>query len=317
MAQEEEWLMRSEVADYVRENPHPDLIKFYNPLVNKCPHCGESRNGNNANMKIQWSRVNGKSVPKLPKKICTDECLDKELKHFIQGHDPIIESIAKQYALSQKFPHGTMFNFGGNIRNYHDTLFIWDDKLQKVVRLDMNLEFGREKENGEYREYRSGGIPINFLVGNGDFNPNTWRTYFKNGTPCYPNMDLIKQMRDAAKPNKGYSYFDVNINGKSYHVSYEPDLLKGKWESCYIVYNKTYTEGEYIIAKSGDPSWRGNRNKTVKNANSGLNRLAALPRLKANHSPNSNAFKALSAEEHNLIMKHLGGKTRKNRKRRY
>ena len=68
MAQEEEWLMRSEVADYLRENPHPDLIKFYNPSVNKCPHCGESRNGNNANMKIQWSRVNGKSVPKLPKK---------------------------------------------------------------------------------------------------------------------------------------------------------------------------------------------------------------------------------------------------------
>jgi len=63
-----------------------------------------------------------------------------------------------------------------------------------------------------------------------------------------------------------------------------------------------------------------NKRRTLKapsaqaNANAGLNRLAALPGLKAQHAPNSNMFKALNKEEKNLIMKHLGGRSRKNRK---
>jgi len=39
-----------------------------------------------------------------------------------------------------------------------------------------------------------------------------------------------------------------------------------------------------------------------------------LPGLKSQHAPNSNTFKALDKEEKNLITKHLGGRSRKNRK---
>lgn len=61
--------------------------------------------------------------------------------------------------------------------------------------------------------------------------------------------------------------------------------------------------------------WTESRNNGTRrnNTNAGLNRLAALPELKAQHAPNSNAYKALNAEEKNLIMKHLGGKRRNNR----
>jgi len=58
----------------------------------------------------------------------------------------------------------------------------------------------------------------------------------------------------------------------------------------------------------------GTRRNNANNSNAGLNRLSQMTALKAQHAPNSNAYKALAAEEHNLIMKHLGGK-RSDKKR--
>lgn len=64
--------------------------------------------------------------------------------------------------------------------------------------------------------------------------------------------------------------------------------------------------------------WTESRNNATRrnnnnNSAAGLNRLSQMTALKAQHAPNSNAYKALAAEEHNLIMKHLGGKRRNNR----
>jgi hypothetical protein len=56
--------------------------------------------------------------------------------------------------------------------------------------------------------------------------------------------------------------------------------------------------------------WTENKNNATRRNNGGLNRLAQMKELKAQHAPNSNSWTALNAEETALRNKYLGGKSK-------
>jgi hypothetical protein len=58
--------------------------------------------------------------------------------------------------------------------------------------------------------------------------------------------------------------------------------------------------------------WTENKNNATRRNNGGLNRLAQMKTLKAQHAPNSNNWAALNAEEMALRNKYLGGKSRRS-----
>jgi len=394
-----------ELVHIVRANPPPSLIAHYVPTEDKCPHCGEYRKeGMNwggrgwqhrrvdPNIHIKFRTIAGKKTVLLGKKICTDDCLENELKKMIEEDDPVALDILKQFALQSGFENGTAFKVDtGDTRNRG--LMFWDDNIKEIIPADSDL-------NGGY-----GGVPINFLIGDGDFTPTDWEDDFLSGiVEAYPNMKLIVEMRNYAAAHPEDKKMDVTINGNDFEIRYNPTEMNGKWESCTLMLrngsilkaapgdkrkrskaendaaleaaeahvatkvaasaNNTpnnayvpntpeesatkaadrkaalakYSENlgkafalpkfdahrRYAISKAkknlNDTYAAISKRRTLKasnaqaNANAGLNRLAALPGLKAQHAPNSNTFKALDKEEKNLIMKHLGGRSRKNRK---
>ena len=320
------------LVDIVRANPPPSLTAHYVPTVDRCPHCGEHRkDGVNGyyeirtvdpQIHIKFRTIAGKRTVLLGKKICTDICLKKELKKMIEKESPVALDILTKIAITEGYTHGTAFKVDtGDTRNRG--LMFWDDKQKKTIPADSDL-------NGGY-----GGVPINFPVGDGDFSPDKWDYDFSAGVVCaYPNMNLIVEMKNYAAAHPEDKKMEVTINGKHFDVIYDPKKMEGKWNTCTInsrygrirvtpgeggrtMYNPAGLEAAeaHVAVKTGVNNRAANKAPNANN-NAGLNRLAALPGLKAQHAPNSNAFKALNAEEKNLIMKHLGGTKRKRKNQR-
>jgi len=225
-----------ELVHYVRANPPPELIKYYDPTKDKCPHCGEDRKeGMNwggrgwqhrrvdPNIHIKFRTIEGKRTVLLGKKICNDECLEKQLSKMIEEESPALLAIAKQVVLANGFANGTAFKFGDDgYRN--NGLMFWDDINKEIVSADSDL-------NGGY-----GGVPINFLIGDGDFTPTDWEDDFLEGiVEAYPNMKLIVEMRNYAAANPEDTKMEVTINGNYFDVKYKPVEMNGKWESCTLM----------------------------------------------------------------------------------
>jgi len=226
----------SELVHIVRANPPPSLIAHYVPTEDKCPHCGEYRKeGMNwggrgwqhrrvdPNIAIKFRTIAGKRTVLLGKKICTDDCLGNELIKMIEKGDPVAEDILKQFALQNKFENGTAFKVDtGDTRNRG--LMFWDDNIKEIIPADGDL-------NGDY-----GGVPINFLIGDGDFTPTDWEDDFLMGVvECYPNMKLIVEMRNYAAANPEDKQMDITINGNYFEIRYNPTEMSGKWESCTLM----------------------------------------------------------------------------------
>ena len=104
--------------------------------------------------------------------------------------------------------------------------------------------------------------------------------------------------------------------GSTKPVAFVPVDVDEKVESQWVGHKSPKHNG---IAEPKDWAfWTESRNNGTRrnnNGNAGVNRLAQIPALKAQHALNSNAYKALNAEEKNLIMKHLGGARRSRTKR--
>ncbi len=253
-----------DLVKLVRENPAPELIQHYVPQSDECPHCGEHRRPGfnhvkyrpikvNDNMQIKFRRVEGKTVVLLGKKICTDKCLEKELTKMIEKDSPEILAVVKKIAVDSDFDNGTAFKLGDGYRN--STVVFWDKKNQKVIPADSDL-------NGGY-----GGVPINFLIGDGDFTPSEWEDDLLGGVvESYPNMRLILEMKTKAENNinNGNNNSDrkkknisVLINEKRFTIKYNPEAMKGKWESCTLMLRN----GDLIA----EPGSRAKRN-TIKTA---------------------------------------------------
>lgn len=242
----------SELVAIVRANPPPELIKYYDPTKDQCPHCGENRkSGTNwgvgprgfihrtvddPNIAIKFRTIAGKKTVLLGKKICTDDCLGKELIKMIEKGDPLAEDLLKQFALENEFANGTAFKVDtGDTRNRG--LMFWDDNIKEIIPADSDL-------NGGY-----GGVPINFLIGDGDFTPTDWEDDFLMGVvECYPNMKLIVEMRNYAAANPEDKQMDITINGTYFEIKYNPKEMSGKWESCTLMLRN----GNILKAAPGD-----------------------------------------------------------------
>jgi len=188
-----------ELINMVRANPPPSLIAHYVPTVDQCPHCGEHRKDGvnwggrdwqyrhvDPDIAIKFRTIKGQKTVLLGRKICTDECLEKELTKMVEAENPVALDLLKQYALQNRFENGTAFKVGDN--GYRNAgLMFRDDKQKMVIPADSDL-------NGGY-----GGVPINFLIGDGDFTPTDWEDDFLSGVvEAYPNMKLIVEMRNYA-----------------------------------------------------------------------------------------------------------------------
>jgi hypothetical protein len=326
----------SRLVYIVRANPPAALLEYYVPTVDKCPHCGEHRKEGvnftgrgyevrhvDPDIAIKFRTIAGKKTVLLGRKICTDECLEKELTKMVERLTPLAVDVLTNFALTSGYDNGTAFKL--DTEGYRNQgLMFWDNKQRKIIPSDGDL-------NGGY-----GGVPINFPVGDGDFTPDMWSDDFLEGVVCaYPNMNLIVEMKNYAAANPEAKRMSLTINKRKFNITYDPKEMAGKWNTCTIAllygkievntgegqrlttYNPAGLEAAeaYVAAKTGV---KGNNRRTIKasNENAGLNRLAAIKGLKAQQAPNSNAFKALNAEEKNLIMKHLGGTKRKRKSQR-
>lgn len=317
-----------DLVEFVRKNPPPELIKYYDPTKDQCPHCKTNRkSGTNyagprgyqirqadPNIEIKFRTIAGKKTVFLGKKICTYECLKKELSDMSDNDYSLWMSIVKQFALEEKLEHGTAFKFDEGYRN--QGLKFWDDKKKEVVPADGDL-------NGGY-----GGVPINFPVGDGDFNPDTWERDFDAGfVESYPNARLIVEIRNYADAHPEAKKMIIKINGTSYKLFLEP---VDNWKTVTIgtglspgmlelysegpdreINDATMREAEMYVRDK--MSGKLNKNKTVKNANARA-KNAALMGLVAEHLNGNDKNGVLRAEINRL--KKNGG-ARKTRKSRY
>jgi hypothetical protein len=235
-----------DLIEAARAAPPPELIEYYVPQRDDCPHCGAHRkDGFNRktyksyhaenNMKIKFRKVDGKTVVFLGKKICEDSCLEKQFRKMITEESPVFLALAKQIAIDSGFANGTAFKFLDEYRN--EGLLFWDEKKQQVIPADSDL-------NGGY-----GAVPINFLMGDGDFTPSEWSDDFLMGVVAgYPNMRLIVEMKKRASENKnnnsnnnasnnegGNKRMSVTINDNHFDIKYNPAKMSGKWESSTLM----------------------------------------------------------------------------------
>ena len=165
---------------------------------------------------------------------------------------------------------------------------------------------------------------------------DAWKTssYSYGKKPKYTTiapMDIRKKAFFAGVNAQGKLVFTQERSfGSTKPVAFVPvdvnELGKSSWGSMVPKYNNIISPNDWAFwTESRNNGTRRNNNGTRANNSStnnsstnnntaaGLNRLSQMNALKAQHAPNSNAYKALAAEEHNLIMKHLGGKRRNNR----
>jgi hypothetical protein len=286
----------SELVHIVRANPPPSIIAHYVPTEDKCPHCGENRkSGTNwgvgprgfqtrtadPNIAIKFRTIAGKKTVLLGKKICTDDCLAKELTEMIEEESPVALDILKQFALQSGFGNGTAFKVDvGDTRNRG--LMFWDDNIKEVIPADSDL-------NGGY-----GGVPINFLIGDGDFTPTDWEDDFLMGiVEAYPNMKLIVEMRNYAAAHPEDKKMEVTINGNDFEIRYNPTEMSGEWESCTLMLRN----GSILKAAPGDKRKRN----TIKIADDAAlkeaeEHVAAKVAASANNAPN-NAYVPNTPEE--------------------
>lgn len=166
------------------------------------------------------------------------------------------------------------------------------------------------------------------------------RSYTYGKKPKYTTigpMEIRKKAFFAGINAKGALVFTQERSfGSTKPVAFVPVDVNEKAESRWGImdpkYNRVASPNDWAFwVESRNNGTRRNNNgtrannvstrnsTTNNNTAAGLNRLSQMTALKALHAPNSNAYKALAAEEHNLIMKHLGGKrnrTKRNRRSR-
>lgn len=134
-------------------------------------------------------------------------------------------------------------------------------------------------------------------------------------TPIGP-MDIRKKAFFAGVNDKGGLVFTQERSfGSTKPVAFVPvdvnETVRASWGVMVPKYNNVILPNDWAF-------WTESRNNGTRrnNSNAGLNRLAQMNALKAQHAPNSNAYKVLEAEEHNLIMKHLGGNKKRSHTKR-
>ena len=200
---------------------------------------------------------------------------------MIEEESPVALDILKQFALQSGFGNGTAFKVDvGDTRNRG--LMFWDDNIKEVIPADSDL-------NGGY-----GGVPINFLIGDGDFTPTDWEDDFLMGiVEAYPNMKLIVEMRNYAAAHPEDKKMEVTINGNDFEIRYNPTEMSGEWESCTLMLRN----GSILKAAPGDKRKRN----TIKIADDAAlkeaeEHVAAKVAASANNAPN-NAYVPNTPEE--------------------
>jgi hypothetical protein len=122
-------------------------------------------------------------------------------------------------------------------------------------------------------------------------------------TPMQP-MDIRKKgFFVGARPNGILMFTQQRSFGASKPLTFEPMAVNT------LNYSRMISAKEWAF-------WTESKNNTTKRNNGGLNRLAQMKTLKAQHAPNSNNWVALNAEEAALRNKYLGGKSRSSRSSR-
>jgi hypothetical protein len=152
---------------------------------------------------------------------------------------------------------------------------------------------------------------------------DAWKTrsYAYGKKPKYTTiapMEIRKKAYFAGVNAQGSLVFTQERSfGSTKPVAFVPvdvnEKAKSSWGSMAPKYNNVVSPNDWAFWSESRNN--GTRRNNTNNSNAGLNRLSQMTALKAQHAPNSNAYKALAAEEQNLIMKHLGGKRNSRTKR--
>ena len=137
-------------------------------------------------------------------------------------------------ALTLEFPeHG--------YRN-HNLLF-WDAQNKTIV-----------PPFSEIDDY--GSFPPRFVVGDGYFEPYDWLEEVDHNTNVFPAKTLIDEMKEFAEQNPEKKKMIVTINGLDYTVRYNPDKMKGMWDSCILEVLEASSDKYILNVYPGLPQWR-------------------------------------------------------------
>uniref|UniRef100_A0A6C0DRK9 Uncharacterized protein n=1 Tax=viral metagenome TaxID=1070528 RepID=A0A6C0DRK9_9ZZZZ len=226
-----------ELYDLVSKQRPEALVRRMDPTKDTCPHCGEKR-------KIKWTNPvgpNGKKHPKptFPegKPMCS--CEETQIKEMIDEGELDLKEFLRPLAIEKNLPNGEALHIDIDGHRDRNLIGFWHVKTQQFIEPDSNLAGGE------------GAVPFDFLVGDGDFDPDFWDGAFDMGyTSAYPNLKLILEMKQYFEANPEKTKMVVEINGTPYRVSYDPEELDGKWESCVLFI------GRSIKVTDGEPRWR-------------------------------------------------------------
>jgi hypothetical protein len=282
-----------EIISIVRSKQFEGILEQFEPTGADCPFCGEKR-----------QIVKG--APRMPKKICADQCLKDNLNHLFHEHPELIDAVAAAFALKEELHNGATIHWGDDDYRNNNLLF-WDAQNKKIV-----YPFT------EWDDY--GSVPPVFPVGDGYFSPGDWLNEVEHNSMVFPAWPLIKEMKEFAAANPKEKSMIVVINGAEYLVKYNNRMTDEDWDSCILNVaparmpwgDKDHNGPDWLNVRAGLPEWRRN---IVEETNANISRKnAALMGLVAAHAKGPEGNAVVESE----IGRHAkGGKrgTRKNKKR--
>jgi hypothetical protein len=150
-------------------------------------------------------------------------------------------SLAKKYAMKHRLHNGATLEFPAHGYRNHNLLF-WDAQNKEIV-----------EPFAEIDDY--GSVPPRFVVGDGYFDPFDWSDEVDHNSYVFPARPLINEMKDFALKYPGERKMIVYINGADCIIYYNPDTMKGNWDSC-ILQGSCEKNRRLLQVYPGEPEWR-------------------------------------------------------------
>lgn len=172
--------------------------------------------------------------------LCNPKMSLDALKEKLSNDNEFRYSLAKKYARKHKLHNGATLEFPEHGYRNHNLLF-WDAQNEKIVKpFDVIDDYGS--------------VPPRFVVGDGYFNPCDWVDEVQHNTYVFPARPLMNEMKAFAEEYPNEKKMIVKINDYEYTVHYNPEEMKGEWDSCVL--EVCAFHGKFFEVFPGDPEWR-------------------------------------------------------------
>jgi hypothetical protein len=219
-----------------------------------------------------------KQILPLAGKNLDEDSLDKKMNE----DNNYRHSLAKKYAKKHKLHNGATLEFPEHGYRNHNLLF-WDAQNEEIVQpFDVIDDYGS--------------VPPRFVVGDGYFNPNDWVDEVEHNTIVFPAKPLINEMKAFAMDHPDQNKMVVKINGNDYKVSYNPDEMKDKWDTCFLEVHDRHWFSVY----PGKAEWRKTIIDDIEEEEPPVRELSEIEQLRQSNLALSKMVEELNLKVHVL-----------------